>query len=369
MKRYTGKNMTFRFLAGTLILLLCANTWARDKTDIILMVNGDRITGEIKQLEHGKLRVSTDSLGDIRIEWDDIERIDSAYEFQFERTDGVRITGVIQDSPEQKEITLANHEETASFTHANVVRISQIENSFWERLKGSLAFGYSFTKASNVAQGNLGFRATHRTEERSFTLDGSTIITNDQEGKGGTQRSDISIKMTRFRENRWFNNYWLGFESNDELRLNLRTSIGTGLGRFLIQTNTSELGLMAGLVGTNEDVDSVIETLPSTTKQNLEGLLAIDYSRYIFDDPSLDLSTTLVAYPSITESGRIRTQFDLNLRWEIINDLYLDLSYYNTYDSDPQSDNFSDLGPIIDPLLRPLEKHDYGVVTSLGWSF
>ena len=85
MKRCIGRNMMFRVLTGTLLMSLCANTWARDKTDIILMANGDRITGEIKQLEHGKLRVSTDSLGEIRIEWDDIEQIDSTYEFQSDR--------------------------------------------------------------------------------------------------------------------------------------------------------------------------------------------------------------------------------------------------------------------------------------------
>lgn len=356
-------------MAAMMVLLLCSNVWARDRTDTIQMVNGDRITGEIKQLEHGKLRVGTDSLGEILIEWNDIKRIDSDYEFQFERSDGTRITGTIQDSPDQKEITLANDDETTSFAHDRVVRISQIDDSFWERLKGSLSFGYSFTKASDIAQGNLGFRATHRTEVRSFTLDGSTIVTNDQDGED-TQRSDVTIEMTRFRKSRWFNSYWLGFESNDELRLNLRSSLGAGLGRFLIQTNTSELSVLGGLVGTNEDVDELLGR--STTKQNFEGLLGIDYSRYIFDDPTLDLSTTLLAYPSITESGRLRAQFDLNLRWEIIHDLYLDLSYYNTYDSDPQSNFDLDVGPITDPLGFPapsLEKHDYGIVTSLGWSF
>jgi hypothetical protein len=204
-----------RILIFTLLLLLCGSVWARDKTDIIWLSNGDRITGEIKQLEHGILRVGTDAIGDINIQWEDIATIDSEFEFQFERSDGTRITGIIKDSPDQQTITLANKEQTASFAHDNVVRISQIENSFWNRLKGSLSFGYSFTKASDVAQGNLGFRATHRTEIRSFTLEGSTIITNDQAGQG-TQRSNIGLEMTRFRKARWFNSYWTGFESNDE---------------------------------------------------------------------------------------------------------------------------------------------------------
>jgi hypothetical protein len=158
--------------------MLCGTAWARDKTDVITMLNGDRLTGEIKQLEKGKLVVGTDSMGEVLIEWKDIARIQSSYEFQFERSDGTRVTGAIQDSPDLDKITLVGDDEAFAFRRENIVRISQIEDSFWDRLNGSFSFGYNFTKASDVAQGNLGFRATHRTEIRSFTLDGSTTTTS-----------------------------------------------------------------------------------------------------------------------------------------------------------------------------------------------
>lgn len=329
--------------------------FAREKSDVIWMNNGDRITGEIKQLEHGKLRLGTDSFGEIRIEWDDISRLESDFAFQFERTDGTRVTGIISKTPEQQTITLTNQEETVAFAHENVVRIAQIENTFWERLQGSLSFGYSYTKASNVAQGNLGFRATHRTEIRSFSLDGSTIITSDQENEG-TQRSNLDFSMTRFRANRWFNSYLLGLESNDELGLDLRTSVGAGFGRYLIQTNVAELALLGGLVGTSESLqaDEVSPASPSS-QESLEGLLGLEYSRYVYDHPAVDLSARLKAFPSITDTGRTRAQLDLSLRWEVITDLFWDLSYYNSYDSDPPSASQS--------------TSDYGIVTSIGYSF
>ena len=338
-----------RFIAGVLAVLLCSSVWAREKTDLVFMTNGDRLTGEIKQLEHGKLVVSTNSMGQVLIEWDDISRIESDFEFQFERTDGTRVTGAIEDASEDLKISLANDEQTIDFAHQNVVRISQIEDTFWDRLKGSMTFGYSFTKASNIAQGNLGFRATHRTEIRAFTLDGSTIVTSDQSNES-THRANLSFDMTRFRNNRWFNSYLIGLESNDELGLNLRTSIGAGVGRYLIQTNTSELAFLGGLMGTTEALAGDV-----SSQENIEGLLGMDYSRYLFDDPAVDLSVRLTAYPSLTESGRTRAQLDVNLRWEIISDLFWDLNYYDTYDSNPPSGSLS--------------TNDYGVVTSLGWSF
>jgi hypothetical protein len=322
---------------------------ARDKTDVIQLTNGDRVTGEIKQLEHGILRLGTESMGEVQIEWDDIVRIKSDFGFQFERSDGQRITGTIVETPDQHEITLRSDDLSVAFAHDELVRISQIDNSFWKRLQGSMTFGYSFTKASDVAQGNFGYRATHRTEKRSFALDGSTIVTSDQDNES-TQRTNLSFSMTRFRKNRWFNTYLSGLESNDELGLNLRTSIGLGLGRYLQQTNSSEFGLIAGVIGTSETLEGDV-----SSQENIEGLLALDYSRYIYDDPMLDLSSRLSIFPSITESGRMRAQFDINLRWEMFADLFWDLGYYNTYDSNPASGSES--------------TNDYGVVTSIGWSF
>ena len=344
------------FILSLILASIVANpALAREKSDVIWLTNGDRITGEIKQLEHGKLRLGTDSFGEVRIEWDDISRIESDFEFQFERSDGTRVTGIISKTPEQKTITLKDQDQAVDFAHENVVRIAQIEDNFWDRLQGSLSFGYSFTKASNVAQGNLGFRAIHRTEKRSFSLEGSTIITSDQENEG-TQRSDLGFTMTRFRPNRWFNTYLIGFESNDELGLDLRSSIGAGFGRYLIQTNISELALLGGLVGTAESLreDASSPTSP-TSQENIEGLVGLDYSRYVYDHPAVDLSSRLSVFPSITESGRTRAQLDLSLRWEVITDLFWDLSYYNSYDSDPPSSSNS--------------TSDYGVITSIGYSF
>ena len=338
-----------------LVSIAATPALAREKSDVIWLTNGDRITGEIKQLEHGKLRLSTDSFGEIRIEWDDISRVESDFEFQFERIDGTRVTGTISKTPDQKTITLTDQQETFAFAHENVIRIAPIEDTFWDRLQGSLSFGYSFTKASNVAQGNLAFRTTHRTEERSFSLEGSTITTNDEQNEG-TQRSDLSFTMTRFRSNRWFNTYMVGFESNDELGLNLRSSIGAGFGRYLVQTNIAELALIGGLVGTSESLE-VDPSSPASqsTQENVEGMLGLEYSRYVYDHPAVDLSARLSAFPSITDRGRTRAQLDLSLRWEVISDLFWDLSYYNTYDSDLASSSES--------------TSDYGVVTSIGYSF
>ena len=82
-------------LLGLLGLLGCSATFARDKTDVLILDNGDRITGEIKQLQHGRLQISTDRIGLIDVEWQGVVAVESDYEFQFDRVNGQRLSGLI----------------------------------------------------------------------------------------------------------------------------------------------------------------------------------------------------------------------------------------------------------------------------------
>ena len=107
---------------------------------------------------------------------------------------------------------------------------------------------------------------------------------------------------------------------------------------------------MGGLVGTAETLEGDV-----SAEKNIEGLLRVDYSRYIFDNPKFDLSVILSAYPSITDAGRTRAQFDVDLRWELFKDLFWNVTYFNKFDSDPPSGTES--------------TDDYGIVTSIGWTF
>src|SRR6266480_1493922 len=52
--------MNTRFLLLTLALLFPVQLYARDKTDIMVMTNGDRLTCEVKGLDAGVLYVSFD---------------------------------------------------------------------------------------------------------------------------------------------------------------------------------------------------------------------------------------------------------------------------------------------------------------------
>ena len=180
---------------------------------------------------------------------------------------GQRISGRFGEVLDDSQLVITNVDEITSIPHAMVVRISQREDTFWDAVRGSMTFGYSFTKASDIAQLNLGVHVSHRTLIRSYTIDGSTIGTNGQATET-TQRSDLRLATTRFRSNRWFNAFLIGLESADEFGLNLRSSLGATIGRYLRQTNTAEFALLGGLLGSNESFTGDVES-----QNNLEGMI------------------------------------------------------------------------------------------------
>jgi hypothetical protein len=113
----------------------------RDNTDIIVLKNGDRITGEITQLEFGRLQLSTDDMGTISIEWDAIASIDSRYVFDVERAGGRRYAGLIATSADGQSLLIQDDGTEESVPLSAITRITELETGFWQRVSGSKSGG------------------------------------------------------------------------------------------------------------------------------------------------------------------------------------------------------------------------------------
>ena len=313
-----------------IILLYNFNSFAQ-KNDVVMLLNGDRITGEIKSLQTGLLNFKTDNMGTIDIEWIKIDKIWTDNIFEVELVDGRTYYGSIEPGNDSgtllvKGVTL----ETRLFMEY-IVKITRIKESFWDILSGYIKLGVSFTKASQIGQLSFGFNGKYRTKVFYSELNANSVITTTKD-KSTSRKQDIFLTYNRFLENRW---YWagiIGAEENTELGIKLRTSFGGGIGNNFIQTNVNWLGGLAGLTLNREwFIDS------TEAKYNIEGLLNGNYQLFIYDHPKVSLETILNIYPSITNFGRIRSNLDVNLDWEIFLDFYWVLSFYFNYDNKPTS--------------------------------
>ena len=80
-------------VAALLTLAMWTSPAAAQKTDVVTLQNGDRITGEIKRLDRGRLEYSTDDMGTLNIEWEEIDVLTSGLTYEVELGSGERFFG------------------------------------------------------------------------------------------------------------------------------------------------------------------------------------------------------------------------------------------------------------------------------------
>lgn len=329
----------------------CQPLAAAPKTDVVILKNGDHITGEVKTLEYNQLKLSTDHMGTIYIEWDKIAAIKSSQYLLLERSDGRRYFGqlALGEADSQLRLKRSPDEPAELVDMATIVHAQPIEGgNVFDRLDGYVSAGLDIAKANDRSSVDFAAGLSSRTKIRAWTLDGSANLTDDSSGET-SERYQLRFDYRQFL---WDRNFYVGFaglDRNTELDLNLRTMGGGGLGRHLVRTNEAEWVVAAGLAYTHENYTGG-ETLDS-----LEGVLTTSFRAFRYDFPETDIGGALTLLPSLTQSGRYRAEGDLRAKYEFIDDLYFELKLYGSYDSSP---------PLADS-----EQTDYGLTTSLGYSF
>jgi putative salt-induced outer membrane protein YdiY len=330
--------------------LLSAPHAYAEKTDIVELVNGDQITCEVKGLERGRLEISTDSFGTAFVEWKDILRVTSRQFFVVELQDGSRHEGILARPDTERELVLFDKGQEQVFSMGDVVLIDVLvlADERLERWDGSISAGFDATKANNDVSLSASFDARRRGEDFVLSFAGS-VYSRSQENIEDSLRANLNGIYRGLLEDRWFWAGLGGIERNDELGIDLRTQAGGGYGRFFVQNNRTLWSGLIGLTVVNEQ-----RAGDESAENNVEGLINTEYEYFTYDTPKTTFKFGLSLYPGITESGRIRAETNLGLRRELIEDLFLDLSFYGSFDNEPPEEG---------------EKSDYGIVTSLGYSF
>jgi hypothetical protein len=319
------------------------------KSDRITLANGDQITGEIKRVERGRLQLSTDSMGTVLIEWEDITQVVSPSVYIVELEDGTRIDGSLAGT-RGRELLLAYQGRERSVAMDAIVFVDplKVDERLLQRWDGSISVGLDATKANSTWALSGTASARQRSENALLSLDGS-VYSRSQEELDDNIRANLTGIYRRFLRDRWF---WAGlgtFERNDELGIDLRSLAGGGAGRFLHQSGRALWSVTGGVSVVNEQ-----RAGGQDGTSNLEAFFNTEFEYFTYNTPKTRLVTSLTLFPSLTDAGRVRGNLDLSLRRELISDLFFEVSFYGSYDSQPP-----DVGA----------ETDYGIVTSLGYTF
>ncbi len=339
---------TFRFILLLIITLLLSTDIFPQRTDIIIMSNGDHITGEIKKLKFGIVTFKTDDAGTLSIQWDKIRHMISKDIFEVDLQDGRFYFGSLDTTYSVRQMKVKGKDQTKFLFKTFVVTITPIKDTFWDILDGSIKLGFNFTKSTETGQFTLGGSAKYRRKIDNTELNVNSII-SFQGNQESSRRQDLTLTYQRFLVHKWLVGGSIGLEQNTELGIQLRAITSIAAGYSLSHSNEDSF---YGLLGLSINNETFTDTSASTI--NLEGLLALNYQLFIYDAPKASLKTDIIAFPGITDWGRIRVNYNITFSWEIIIDLYWELSGYYSYDNKPTSGASSD-----DYYINTAFKYDF----------
>ena len=318
-------------------------------TDILVLDNGNWITGEILSLESGQLSFKTDNIGTLSVEWKHVAELRSTNSFTVETEPGEIFFGALAETEKTRLKIVDGDATVANLEIESVVNIYRVKAGFWSRLDGSLDIGYSYTQQNGATQFNLNASVYERQEHQYIRFDLSSLFST-QDDAAATTRNNMDGSYFRFLTGRWFYLALATVSQNQGLDLDLRTLVGGGIGRRLHQSNTTVLAIITGL-----DYNRERYTFNEEFVNSLEALGGVDFSYFTFDGLTSQLTARFVVLPNLTNTGRVRLQLDANYKQNLVGNLYWNLNLYETYDSEPPQPD--------------APKNDFGITTSLGWTF
>ena len=333
------------------LTLVASSAWleARPKQDILYLKNGDRMTVEIKTLEQGQLTVKTEyTIGTFVIDWREVERVESPQRFEIETREGVILTGFLEQAPGESAFGIRSDSGSLKVTRTELVRLAQDQERALERLKLKVDYGFSLTKANSKVNSSLEVSADYITPRWHASNDSSLSFSGQADGTD-TSRSGINNSiLRRLPWEHWYAAGLANFLSNSEQQLDLRSTLGGALGRYLLHTNSALVSVFAGSTYSREKYAPQLNQ-PAT--DNAELLFGLTGSWYRFDAVDFDYSTFV--HPSLTNPGRVRIDLNSGLSLTMLGDnLYWKVSFYDNFDSRPPSG---------------ASRNDAGVSTSIGW--
>jgi hypothetical protein len=321
---------------------------SREKSDVIILKNGNNVTGEIWRLQRGLLTVKTDAMGTLDIKWEDVKHISSRFVFVVEGSRGERYIGALQAAAEDQRLNIVGRNPVSNLDHMSVVELSEVGSTLWNKFSGSIELGYTFTKASDRTQLNVNSDLTYRTKryEGQFAYD--TMISNSN-GVQEANRKVISLGGSRYLGKKWQLLSKAMWEHNLELQLDKRFSFLGAPAYDILKTNRSSFLLVGGIAFSHETYYGQL------ARNNAEGNFGLNAQVFKLYSPKLDLTTSYYVLPNFTTSGRVRMELNSSLRFEIFKDFFVNFSFYDSYDNRPPSETAT--------------TNDYGIVTGVSWSF
>lgn len=318
--------------------------------DVVLLANGDRVSGVIEKLDKEKLSFKTEFAGTIQIEWKKVVQLESDKEYEVEADSGRKVRGKLGFAQNGVIVQTASARVPLMLVSVRAVTPPPQSESALAPLHGNVNVGYNFARGNNnVSNSAAAVNARYRTEDYQVTLDAQSLF-NSETNQPPSNRYYGSLRYDRYLNPRSF---WFalgGLEHDEKSSLDLRTNLGGGLGWKLLHDSRHEANLLSGVTYVNEQYQDPAPTSPNGSSG--EALMGIDMRSALLG--GIVATNKVAVTPNLVQLGRYRMSFETGVRLPLMTRYIWSFQLFDRYDSRP-----------------PVEakRNDYGAISSFGVTF
>jgi hypothetical protein len=347
----------YRRIVIFIVTMMCAlPLMATDYTDVIVMKNGDRMTCEIMGLQSGVLSVKLSYVdGSIGIQWSEVAHLESSRLFLVKTENGTVYTGKISTfeteggRPVGIQIASATEKEV-SIPPGEIVRVDRTSQRFWERFDGAITTGILYSKGNQTAQYSVESDVDYQRERWSAQAGYSSSLAASNNSNPSTRNQGDFSSLRLLPWNNWFYSGRASFLQSSVQDINLQTTVGGGVGRYLRNNNKAKWYVAGGLAWQNTSYSQYVGYQGA---QNAAAIfVSSELSVFRFKKTNLDLFA--IVLPDISDPGRVRTNATASYYIKIFSNLSWNISFYGDWDNQPPA---------------TLSGSDYGSSSGLSWKF
>ena len=290
---------------------------------VVVLKNGDRITGRVIKMQDKRLEIDTPTAGIIKIKWEEIVSLTT------ERPMSIKLYGEaeIPDNVGERRLdriivnTLGGE---GAIPLEDVRAINFAENDYRGYLSagGNQTSGNTKTQALNIS-GNL----TYRKLEHRYYLDGK-YNRAEADGKDTANNAAVNIQYDYFLARRVYVGGLNLSESDQFQDLNLRNTGSFILGYDLLDREHHNLTIAAGPAAVYQDFTTDPATItPSST--------VMWRYKFMFRGDDVVFFHKFQSFKDLGHGEAIRVNADQGFKVKVMNDWWINMEYDLRYNSEP----------------------------------
>jgi putative salt-induced outer membrane protein YdiY len=297
--------------------------------DEIILKNGDRLSGDIVEMEKEVLTLKTSYAHDVQVEWKEVQSLTSSQSFRIKTVDDTTVQGVIS-SPAPGQLVVSSPEggTSAPIPLASVATIEKIESVERVRYSGVLNVGGSSVKGnSDTTAVNASALFSLRADQHRFGAEGKYNYAE--------QSQKITVRNSLFRPtyDYFFTKHVYGalfalLEQDTLQDLRLRRTLGAGPGYQFIDTRTTQLAAELGLASVYTDWKTRADENTVAARWAINWTTPVIADRLIFFHRQ-------EGYRDLNPQKAVRIRADQGFRVPIYKHFSLNLEYDFLYNSNP----------------------------------